>query len=94
MSRAQARIAPRRAGLLLRSESVSRKDVRKTDSRTGVEVEGPEVVEELAVDLATKDEEFGADHSNGMAVAASRAGADDGRAGPLAGFCAQQLDQN
>ena len=61
--------------------------------RTRIEVERPEVIQELAVDLAAKDEELGADHSNGMAVAASRAGADDGGASPLARFCAQQLDQ-
>ena len=95
MNLVQARNAPRPAGLLL-YEYISDPlfFLRDNGARTRVKVERPEVVEELAVDLAAKDEELGADHSNGMAVAASRAGADDGRAGPLAGFCAQQLGQN
>ena len=58
--------------------------------RTRIEVESPEVVEELAVDLSSKDEELGANHGNCMAIAAGRAGANDWRTGPLARFCAQE----
>ena len=71
----QARNAPRPAGLLL-YEYISDPLFFLSDNgaRTRVKVERPEVVEKLAVDLATKDEELGADHGYCMAIAAGRAG--------------------
>jgi hypothetical protein len=51
--------------------------------RTRVQVEPPHIIQELAVDLTTEDEELGTDHRHGMAVTTNRPGTIDHDAGPL-----------
>jgi hypothetical protein len=58
------------------------KTIRR-DTRTGVEVEAPEIVEEFAVDLTTEDVEAAPAHGNGVPIAASRRSAFGSYASPL-----------
>ena len=51
--------------------------------RTRVQVECPQVIQELPVDLTTKDEELGTDHRHSMAVTTDGPGTIDHDTGPF-----------
>jgi hypothetical protein len=54
--------------------------------RTRVQVERPHIIQELSVDLATKDEELGTDHCHSMAVTTDGSGTIRHDAGPLSRY--------
>ena len=56
---------------------------RERQIHTSIEIEAPEIVEEFAVDLATKDIEATAAHGDGMSITAGRCSAFGGYACPL-----------
>jgi hypothetical protein len=54
--------------------------------RTSVQVECPHIIQELPVDLTTKDEELGTDHRHGMAVTTDGPRTIGHDAGPLSRY--------
>ena len=54
--------------------------------RTGVQVECPHIIQELSVDLTTKDEELGTNHRHSMAVTTDGSRTIGHDAGPLSRY--------
>jgi len=50
---------------------------------TTIQIECPDIIESPPIDLATEDEEIGANQSHGMEVTTARPGTIDHDAGPL-----------
>jgi hypothetical protein len=51
--------------------------------RTSVQVECPHIIQELPIDLTTKDKELGTDHRDRMAITTGGPGTINQDAGPL-----------